>query len=180
MAIYRKYTEWGRRISIGKGETYCPKCEGKGCKFGTISTGSIKTIMKIPCGFCQGWGKADWIQIATDRPAVLPPPGEYINYLKSNFAEYAALWIRTQIDQEILDSLTTSGMLLYRVTYEILKIYAKSAGVTVVTTMQRKAGMALLKGVIDVGVEGILTGLTLPEDQIKNNSHITPHTQAKV
>lgn len=160
MAIYRKYTEWGRRINIGDGETYCPKCLGRGSMFGIISNGFLKTTIKTPCGFCQGWGKADWIQIAADRYAVLPPPGEYISYLKDNFAEFAALWIRKEIDKDILSSLKTSGTELHlRISYEILKQYAKNAGVTVVTTTQRMAP-ASLKCVVDAGVRGILIGST--------------------
>ena len=41
MTIYRKYTEWGRRINIEKGETYCPKCDGRGCMFGSTSVGGL-------------------------------------------------------------------------------------------------------------------------------------------
>jgi len=75
MAIHRKYTDWGDRIEIGEGEMYCPECEGKGCKFGTISNGRYKITTKILCGFCQGYGKTDWIQVATNEPRVSPLQG---------------------------------------------------------------------------------------------------------
>lgn len=132
MKIYRKYTVWGRRINIGKGEMYCPRCNGRGCMFGTISTGSLKT----PCGFCQGDGKTDWIQIATNEPKIQPPPQEYINYLKNNFEEYVALCLTKDIDNEIMNSLITSGMEVTAISLKMMKEYAKSVGDVVVTANQ--------------------------------------------
>ena len=169
MAIYRKYTEWGRHINIGEGETYCPECNGRGCKFGNISIGSgYKSTVKIPCGFCQGYGKTDWIQIATNEPRISPPPEQYINYLKNNFAEFAALWITQKIDNDILKSLIISGRESQTLSYNLLKLYAKTAGVVVVTTTQRMPA-ASLNAVIHAGVEGILTGFTRPKEKLKNS-----------
>jgi len=47
MTIYRKYTEWGRRINIEKGETYCPKCDGRGCMFGSTSVGGVIKLLVV-------------------------------------------------------------------------------------------------------------------------------------
>ena len=176
MAIHRKYTVWGRQIDIGEGEVYCPECKGKGCKFGTISDGNYKSTIKTPCGFCQGYGKSDWIQIATNEPRVSPPPGEYMKYLKNNFAEFAALWITKEIDKEILDSLITSGRIMQLVSYEILKEYAKNAGVAVVTATQM-VNPVLLRDVIYAGVEVILTGSILLKEQLKKNTATSSHVQ---
>ncbi len=110
MAIHRKYTEWGRLIDIGEGEAYCPKCNGKGCKLktGTTSNDGYNAIIKMPCGFCQGYGKTDWIQMATNEPRITPPE-ESLDYLKNNlsfnrlnFMEFAALYLAKQIDKEII------------------------------------------------------------------------------
>ena len=86
MAIHRKFTEWGRRIEIGKGDMYCPKCQGRGCKLATIKIGNYKSTIKTPCGFCQGYGKSDWIQTATNEPRVQGPPGNlFYNHLQNHF-----------------------------------------------------------------------------------------------
>ena len=158
MAIYRKYTEWGRRISIGKGETYCPKCNGRGCKIAAIKNGSYKSTIKSPCGFCRGYGKADWIQIATNQPRVDPPPGNlYFDYLKNHFEEYAATWIAKEIDKEIINSLITSGQVATRIFYRMMKNYAKSARVVVVTANQSQArdlykcARAVMEKAIEIG-----------------------------
>lgn len=156
MAIYRKYTEWGRLIDIGEGETYCPKCNGKGCKIGTISNGAI---IKIPCGFCQGYGKTDWIQTATNEPRIAPAPEEYINHLQNNFMEFTSLWLAKRIDKEILDSLTTSGQARSLMSYDLMKRYAMSAKATVVTATQAKVKDSF-KCVQDVRATDIVIGLT--------------------
>lgn len=135
MKIYRKFTLWGRRIIIEEGEMYCPKCNGRGCMFGKSPAG----IIKIPCGFCRGYGKADWIQVATNEPKMQPPPGEYINYLNNNLEEQAAIWLANEIDNEILNSLITSGMEPKDFILKMMKEYAKSVGVVVVTAKQEVA-----------------------------------------
>jgi len=162
MAIYRKFTEWGRRINIGQGESYCPECKGKGCKFGTILNGNYKSTIKTPCGFCQGYGKTDWIQTATNEPRVSPPPGEYINYLKNSFAEFAALWIEKEIDNEILKSLLTSGRVTNLVRYEMMKQFAMTVGVTVVTASQVQQTVLL-----DVAGNAMVKALTTGSIKLK-------------
>jgi len=176
MAIYRKYTVWGRHIDIGEGETYCPECKGRGCKIRNISSGKYQPTIKTPCGFCQGYGKSDWIQIATNKARVSPPPRQYINYLKNNFMEFAALWIKTKVDQEILDSLITSGRVMQPVRYEILKEYAKHAGDVVVTTTQRMPPV-LLRDVMHARAEVILTGSIGLKEQLKKNTATSLRTQ---
>jgi len=132
MTIYRKYTEWGNRINIGKGEAYCPRCNGRGCVYNP-SAGRIK----IPCGFCRGHGKVDWIQIAINEPTIQSYPQAYINYIKNNFfEEYAALWLAKDIDKEIMNSLITFGMEPVNTFFKVMKVYAKIVKVVVVTGKQ--------------------------------------------
>lgn len=176
MAIYRKYTDWGRRIDIEKGEVYCPQCQGRGCKLATIKNGSYKSTIKNPCGFCQGYGKADWVQIATNEPRIDPPPGNmYIEYLKNHFSEYAAICIAREIDKEILNSLLISGQVATRMFYGMMKNYAKSVGVAVVTANQIKR-MDLSKCVTNALEKAIETGSKEPKDQ-KINMDTSFHIQ---
>jgi len=136
--IYRKFTKWGKRIEFDEGERYCPECNGRGCKFGVIRSGSYTQVTKTPCGYCRGCGKTDWIQDATGSPSIAPPPVESIEYMKNNIGAFAALWLRDSIDKEILDSLTTSGLGANLIHYEMMKLVAKDAGVVVVTASQVK------------------------------------------
>lgn len=156
MAIHRKFTEWGRRIDIGIGEVYCPECQGKGTKFKSNSNGNW--TIKTPCGFCKGYGKTDWIQIATNEPRDSPPVGEYINYLKNNLAEFGAQCIAKEIDKEILKSLSTYGQAKTHVHYEMMKQFAKTAKVTVVTARQAQRTV-LLDAAAIVTAGGLMTGL---------------------
>ncbi len=172
--IYRKYTDYGRRIDIDIGETYCPECQGRGSKFATISTGVYRQVIRTPCGYCQGYGKTDWIQNATGEPKVGPPIMDF-NYLQNQFVEHAAECLRKEIDQRILDSLITFGRVANRIFYEMMKNLAKNAGVAVVTAKQSQA-MDLFKCVPDV-TERVISIGSKKQKELKPTSDTSLHIQ---
>ena len=183
MAIYRKHTLLGRKLEFEEGERHCPECGGRGSKIGGIKSGNYTLAVKTVCGYCQGCGKTDWIQDATGIPRVDPPPEESIQYMKDNLGAFAALWLRKEIDKEIINSLITSGLGASAIHYEMMKQLAKNVGVAVVTASQINPKVSLgaaHPAMVRVSGTGLI-GLEVSERSMRNTliSYLTQGTQSR-